>query len=232
MAESSVMAPAAPRGGALRRFWDSSVGKKVVMAVTGLLMIAFLISHVASNLSVFTGDPEKLNGYARFLRSFGPLLWVARIGLLALLVLHVTAALQLTRRQADARPEGYRDRQPQVSTFSSRTIRIGGVVLLVFIVYHLLHFTFGTLHPTFEHLRPYENMVSAFQSPVVVAVYVLFMLALGLHLFHGTWSAFRTLGLVRPSSTPLRRRIAGTVAILIYGGFTLIPIGVFLFMSR
>ena len=120
MAESSVMTPAATRGGALRRFWDSSVGKKVVMAVTGLLMIAFLISHVASNLSVFTGDPEKLNGYARFLRSFGPLLWVARIGLLALLVLHVTAALQLTRRQAVARPEGYRDRQPQVSTVSSR----------------------------------------------------------------------------------------------------------------
>ena len=140
----------AARSAAVVRFWQSSVGKKAVMAVTGLAMVAFLISHVLGNLQVFEG-PQKINDYSAALRRLGPLLWLLRAGLAASLVLHVIAAYQLTQRKRAARPIGYAEHDPQVSTFAARTIRWGGVFVLVFIVLHLLHFTFGTIHPAFDH---------------------------------------------------------------------------------
>ena len=121
------------RAGAVGRFWNSSIGKKAVMAVTGLIMVGFLISHVLGNLQVFAG-PLKINEYSAALRRLGPLLWLARAGLIVSLILHVVAAYQLTRRKQTARPVGYAAQDPQASTFAARTIRWGGVLLLVFIV--------------------------------------------------------------------------------------------------
>ena len=196
------------------------------MAVTGLIMISFLISHVLGNLQVFAG-PLKINEYSAALRRLGPLLWLARGGLIVALVLHVIAAYQLTQRKRTARPIGYADSDPQVSTFAARTIRWGGVLLLVFIVLHLLHFTFGTIHPAFDHKDVYGNIIVAFQVWWVALLYVLAMIGLGLHLYHGTWSSIRTLGLTRASGNPLKRRATAVVAWAIYLAFSIIPIAVF-----
>jgi succinate dehydrogenase / fumarate reductase cytochrome b subunit len=214
------------RTNAVSRFWHSSVGKKAVMAVTGLVMIAFLISHVLGNLQVFAG-PLTINEYSAALRRLGPLLWIARGGLIVALVLHVIAAYQLTRRTQAARPVGYAHQDPQVSTVAARTIRWGGVLLLVFIVLHLLHFTFGTIHPAFDHKDVYGNIVAGFQIWWVSLLYVAAMVGLGLHLYHGTWSSIRTLGLTRPSGDPLKRRVTAVLAWAIYLGFSIIPIAVF-----
>jgi len=210
---------------AVARFWRSSIGKKAVMAVTGLIMIGFLISHMLANLQVFAG-PLKINDYARTLREFGPLLWLARAGLLVALILHVLAAFQLTRRKQGARPVDYAERESQVSTFAARTIRWGGVLLLVFIVLHLLHFTFGTIHPAFDARDVYGNVVAGFDLWWVAVLYLAAMIGLGLHLYHGTWSSVRTLGLTRPSTNPLRRRAAAVLAWALYLGFSLVPIAV------
>jgi succinate dehydrogenase / fumarate reductase cytochrome b subunit len=212
-------------------FWRSTIGKKAVMAVTGVILIGFLISHMTSNLLVFSG-PDAINGYAVFLRKSPPLLWTARGILLLAAILHIVAALQLTRLDRAARPRGYERYQPQASTFASRTIRWGGVVILLFVVYHLLHFTVGTLHPGFVHLDPYHNVTTGFAVEWVAALYIVAMLAIGLHLYHGTWSAFRTLGLVQPSRDPFRRRVAAGLAIVIWLGFTLVPVAVLIGLVR
>lgn len=206
-------------------FWRSTIGKKAVMAVTGIILIAFLISHVASNLTVFNG-PEQINAYAAFLRTLGPLLWVARGILLLAAILHIVAAIQLTLAKRAARPVGYAEYHPQVSTIASRTIRWGGALLLLFIVYHLLHFTTGTLHPDFRHGDVHRNIIVGFEMWWVSAFYLLAMAALGLHLFHGTWSSFRTLGLNRASPDPLHRRVAWIVALALWLGFSVIPLAV------
>jgi succinate dehydrogenase / fumarate reductase, cytochrome b subunit len=188
-------------------------------------MIVFLISHVLGNLQVFAG-PLKINEYSAALRRLGPLLWLARGGLLVALVLHVVAAYQLTQRKSAARPVGYENQDPQISTFAARTIRWGGVLLLVFIVLHLLHFTFGTIHPAFDHKDVYGNIVAGFQIWWVAVLYVVAMIGLGLHLYHGTWSSVRTLGLTRPSGDPMKRRAAAILTWAIYLGFSIIPIAV------
>ena len=212
-------------------FWQSTIGKKVVMAATGLVMLAFIISHVLANLLVFRGTDE-INRYSAFLKSTGSLLWLARGGLLVSLVLHVIAAWQLTRREQLARPVGYAKHEPQVSTTAARTIRWGGVALLLFIIYHLLHLTFGTLHPAFDRKDIYGNVIVAFQIWWVTAIYLVAMVALGLHLYHGAWSSFRTLGLARPTTDPLRRRVVTILSIAIYAGFSIIPLAVLLGLIR
>lgn len=213
------------RANAVTRFWSSSIGKKAVMAVTGLIMVGFLIAHMLGNLQMFAG-PLKINEYAAALRRLGPLLWIARAGLVVALVLHVIAAYQLTRRKQTARPVGYAHEEPQVSTFAARTIRWGGVLLLVFIVLHLLHFTFGTIHPAFDAKDVYGNLVAGFQVWWVAVLYLVAMIGLGLHLYHGTWSSIRTLGLTRPSGDPLKRRVSAVLAWVLYVGFSLVPIAV------
>jgi succinate dehydrogenase / fumarate reductase cytochrome b subunit len=214
------------RANAVSRFWHSSVGKKAVMAVTGLGMIVLLISHVLGNLQVFAG-PLKINDYSAALRRLGPLLWIVRAGLLGAFVLHVIAAYQLTQRMRAARPVGYEHRDPQVSTFAARTMRWGGVLLLVFVILHLLHFTFGTIHPAFDHKDVYGNIVAGFQIWWVALLYVLAMIGLGLHLYHGAWSSIRTLGLTRLSGDhPFKRRVVAVLAWTIYLGFSIIPIAV------
>jgi succinate dehydrogenase / fumarate reductase cytochrome b subunit len=212
----------------ITRILGSTVGKKAVMGATGLVMVAFVLGHVAGNLLVFRGQ-HALNAYSAFLKSTGEILWIVRLVLFASVLLHIWAATALTRADLAARPVGYARKVPQASTIASRTIRYGGVVLAAFIVFHLLHFTTGSIRPaTFSAEDVYTNVVGSFHVPWVVAIYVVAMAALGLHLYHGVWSSFRSLGLSRPSSNPLRNRtIATVVAVVVWLGFTAIPVAIF-----
>ncbi|MCO4100893.1 succinate dehydrogenase cytochrome b subunit [Gemmatimonas sp.] len=210
---------------ALSRFWQSTVGKKIVMAVTGIIGILFVIGHMAGNLQMFYPDaPAAMKHYAELLRTSMPLLWAIRIGLLTAVVLHAVAAYQLTMLSKAARPEAYAVRRPQVTTLAARTIRWGGVLLLAFIVFHLLHLTIGAVHPQFTHLDPYNNVRLGLANPLVAGFYVLAMLALGLHLYHGSWAVVRTLGVAQPSTQPLKRKLALVLAIVVAGGFIVVPV--------
>ncbi len=207
--------------------WNSSVGKKVVMAVTGLIWVAYLITHMLANLLVFQG-PTKINAYSAFLHGTGGALWGARLVLIAALVIHTVAAIQLAGRRHEARPAGYAaGREPQVSTWASRTIRWGGALILVFLVYHILHFTVGTVHPNFVEGDPYHNVAAGFRKLPVVIFYLIAMGAVGLHLYHGVWSSGRSLGMSPPSPRPLRRTVALVLALLVWLGFIAIPIAVY-----
>ncbi len=221
----------------IRTFWQSQIGKKIVMALTGLIGVGFTIGHMVGNLQVFEGA-EKINAYGRFLHhTLGTELWLVRAVLLAAVVLHTVAAFQLSRQRLAARPAAYKKgSQWEVSTIASRTIRWGGVLLLVFIVLHVLHFTTrsfpgyqGTVTiDGVETVDVYTNLVTAFSNPLWVAFYVVSMAALALHLYHGLWSSARTLGAAKPSSNPLRRKAALALAVVIWAGFTIVPIGILL----
>ena len=218
----------------LVNFYRSTIGKKVIMAITGLVLVGFVIAHMAGNLQVFIGS-EKFNAYSHFLQ--GPvkeLIWILRVVLLVSVVLHVMMAYQLTVRARAARPVAYHGRSPQVSTLASRTMRWGGVLLLVFIVLHILHFTTGTLDPAGAYglmgsggRDVYGNLVASFRIWWVTLFYVVAMAFLGLHLFHGAWSSVRTLGHAKASANPLKRQIAFAIAIIVWLGFTVVPLGVF-----
>jgi succinate dehydrogenase / fumarate reductase cytochrome b subunit len=213
--------------GLLLHFWRSTIGKKVVMAVTGLIGVGFVIGHMVGNLQMFQGA-EKMNAYAHFLKSLGGLLWLARLILLGAVVLHVVAAYQLTRMRAAARPVNYhKGPQKEVSTLASRTMRWGGVLLLVFIVFHVLHFTTLDVFPSYSRTDVYGNVIHGFSIWWVTLFYVVAMIFLGLHLYHGAWASLRTLGAAKTSPNPLRRKAALVVALIVWAGFTAIPIAVF-----
>jgi len=198
------------------------------MALTGVILVAYLLTHVAANLLVFQG-PDQINRYAAILHGTGAALWGARLVLLTAAVLHVVAAAQLTLRRQAARPVGYAaGRRPQVSTLASRTIRWGGGLLLVFLVYHILHFTTGTAHPEFIELNPYHNVATGFANPLVGLFYLVAMAALGLHLYHGIWSSGRSLGVSPASPRPLQRRVALVLAVVVWLGFTAIVVAAWL----
>jgi succinate dehydrogenase / fumarate reductase cytochrome b subunit len=216
----------------LLRFWDSSVGKKIVMGATGLILVGFVVLHMAGNLQFFAGS-ERFNAYSHLLQvDIIELTWLLRVALLASVVLHAAAAYQLTMRNRAARPAGYVKHEPQVSTYAARTLRWGGVYLLLFIPYHILHFTTGTLHPAFERSQTYGNVVVGFEAKWVVLFYLGAMAFLGLHLYHGAWAAFRTLGVARPSNDPLHRRLALAIAVIVAAGFSLLPLSVMLGFVR
>lgn len=209
-------------------FWKSQVGKKVVMAVTGLIGVGFVFGHMLGNLQMFQG-PDKMNGYARFLHNLGGLLWLARGVLLGAIVLHTVAAVQLTRQKQAARPVGYvKGTQWEVSTFASRSIRWGAGILLVFVIFHLAHFTWRIVFPGYSDTNIYGNVVAGFSKWYVSLFYLIAMAALFLHLYHGVWSSPRTLGAVKASRNPLARRAAPIIAILVYLGFSAVPAGVLL----
>ncbi len=206
------------------------------MGITGLIGIGFVIAHMAGNLLAFAGA-RKINEYSATLHGpLGELLWVLRIVLIVAVVLHVLMAYQLTRMSWDARPVAYQRKTPQVSTLASRTMKWGGVLLLVFIVFHVLHFTTQTVDPAgwrgMDDMRGdrdiYGNLIASFRIWWVSLFYILAMAALGLHLFHGAWSSLRTLGYAKQSGHPLKRQIAFILAIVIWAGFTLIPLSVML----
>ncbi len=218
----------------LTAFYRSTIGKKIIMGVTGLIGVAFVIVHMLGNLQVFVG-PAKLNGYGALLH--GPLdefTWLIRIILIVAVVLHVLMAYQLTRISAAARPVGYERKEPQAATWASRTMKWGGVLLLVFIVFHILHFTTQTIDPagwrgmtdSRGDRDVYGNIVASFRIWWVAAFYIVAMIALGFHLYHGAWSSVRTLGYAKSSPHPLHRPIALAIAVIVWLGFTLVPVGV------
>lgn len=218
----------------VRTFWASSIGKKAVMAVTGLLMVGFVIAHMVGNLQLFAGA-AKFNAYSAFLQ--GPVkefVWALRALLLAAVVLHVVAAVQLTRRSRAARPVPYAKRESQVATVASRTIRWGGVLLVLFIPLHILHFTTRTIRPFGAVVAGdvYGNVLGSFRIWWVTLFYVVAMMALGLHLYHGAWSSVRSIGLAPPSPAPLHRRVALLVSAVVWLGFTAVPLAVFLHLVR
>ena len=198
------------------------------MGVTGLVGVGFVVLHALGNLLVFRGAPA-INSYSHFLKSTGELLWALRAILIVSVILHVTAAVQLTRQSRAARPIGYARSERQVATLSSRTMRWGGALLLLFIVLHILHFTTGTIRPAgvFSNADVYANVVSSFRIWWVALFYVVAMIALGLHLFHGAWSSVRSLGVSPASPQPLHRRVSMAIAMFVWAAFTAVPVAVF-----
>ena len=221
-------------------FYRSTIGKKIIMGVTGLIGIGFVILHMAGNLQAFVGR-QKINAYGALLHGpLAELTWLLRIVLIVAVVLHVLMAYELTRISAAARPIGYQKKEPQVATLASRTMKWGGVLLLVFIVLHLLHFTTEQIDPAgwrgMTDLRGnrdvYGNIVGSFHIWWVAAFYIIAMIALGLHLYHGAWSSIRTLGYAKSTPNPLHRKIALGVAVVVWLGFTIVPVAVLVGVLR
>lgn len=229
--------------------YRSSIGKKAVMALTGFILVGFVVIHMIGNLKLFQG-PEALNAYAGFLRTVGypllgheQLLWIARIVLLAAVGLHIWSAAQLTmmsRTSTMSRgvmPGAPYGRKANIqSSYASRTMRWGGVIVLLFIIFHILHLTFGVvgyasgqfIHPEGDRYETYANMVYGFQVLPVALFYVLAMIPLGLHLYHGVWSMFQTLGLNNRIYSSLFRGVAILVALAVTVGNISFPVSVML----
>jgi succinate dehydrogenase / fumarate reductase cytochrome b subunit len=207
------------------RFYDSTVGKKVVMAVSGIVLFIFVIGHMLGNLQFFEG-PEKLNAYGRFLRVEPVLLWGARITLLVMVLLHIWSSILLARIKLQARPTGYVKKKAIHSSYASRTMYWSGPIIAAFVIYHLLDFTAGIVNPGYQEGEIYANVVHSFSNPLVAAFYILAMLLLCVHLYHGAWSMFQTLGAGSPRYTPLLRHFAGVMSIILFLGFISIPVSV------
>lgn len=219
----------------------SSIGLKILMAWSGIVLVLFVIVHMLGNLKLFLPPHVDAAGhsapaidvYGRFLREMGDplfphesLLWVARVVLLACVIVHIWTAVLLTRMGWSARPVRYKKKAPEASTYASRTQRWGGVILAAFIVYHIAHLTLGAGGTPFQEGAVRANMIAGFRVPVVTAFYVIAMVALGLHLYHGTWSLFQTLGASHPRYNEWRRRLALAIALIVAAGNISIPVAV------
>jgi len=212
--------------------YRSSVGKKALMAVSGLLLFGFVLSHMAGNLKALQGA-EAFNAYAVFLRQLGypafpeyGVLWLVRVVLLAAVAVHAVAAFQLWSSARTARAGGYGKERNLSFSYASRTMRWGGVIVLLFLVYHILHFTTGQAHPDFVYGDVYHNFVVGFRNPMVLLVYLVAQAALCLHLYHGLWSATQTLGVNHPRYNRYRRPVAVGFALVVFVGFIIPPVAV------
>jgi succinate dehydrogenase / fumarate reductase cytochrome b subunit len=208
------------------RFWDTTNGKKIVMAITGAIMFLFIIGHLVGNLQVFEGA-DKFNAYGRLLRVEPLLLWAIRLSLLAAVVLHIIVSVQLALRKKNARPVGYTKKESIGSSYASRTMYWSGPIILAFLIFHLLHLTAGVVQPeAFHEGDVYGNLVAGFQVPYISAWYIFSMILLGLHLRHGFWSMFQSVGFNHPRHTPILKKAALLFALVITLGFISIPVGV------
>ncbi|WP_151475610.1 succinate dehydrogenase [Streptomyces albicerus] len=215
-----------------RTMWDSSVGKKTVMAVSGLIMLAYLVVHMLGNLKIFFGSDE-FNSYAHWLRTLGEpflhyewALWIIRVVLVAAVVAHAISAYQLSRRDIRARPTKYVHKKPRAS-YATRTMRWGGIILGLFIVWHILDLTTGTVHPDgFQAGHPYQNVIDTFSTWYGNVIYIAAVLALGLHIRHGFWSAAHTLGVGSRRRDRAFKAIANVLALVLTVGFISVPVGV------
>jgi succinate dehydrogenase / fumarate reductase cytochrome b subunit len=215
----------------LATFYDSSIGKKAVMAVTGLILFGFLIAHMLGNLQVFLGR-EVMNHYAETLHGNPSLLWTIRIVLLLSVLLHIWASIQLTIVKSRARPVQYVKRGNVQSSYASRTMMWSGPIIAAFVIYHLLHFTTGWVHPNFVELRPYENVINGFRVIPATVAYVIAMVLVGFHLSHGIWSMFQSLGLSHPRYTPMIKAFAAVFSWALVAGFLSVPAAVLLGLVR
>lgn len=216
----------------LLRFYRSAVGKKYLMAITGIILFGFVLIHMIGNLKLYAGA-EALDQYGVWLREMGQpalpsgvALWIARIVLLAATIIHVVAATQLTLMNRRARPERYRRGHYVQATYASRTMRWGGVIILLFVIYHLMHLTWGNVHPDFQYGHPYHNLVVGFQNIWVSLFYIIANIALGFHLSHGLWSMFQSMGWNHPKFNSMRRYFARTFAVVVTLGNISFPIAV------
>lgn len=210
------------------QFYRSTLGKKVVMAVTGLVLLGFLMGHVAGNLLVFAGE-KKLDDYAHFLKANLGLLWGTRLVMLACVSAHICTATQLWLTNRRARPIPYGETDVLQMGLGARTMLITGPVIAAFVIYHLLHFTLGTVHPSqpgFDPATVFANVVTGFNVGWTAIVYVVVMILIGLHLVHGIWSMFQTAGVSHPVYTPLLRRVALAVSTVLALAFISIPVAI------
>ena len=231
-APATPTVPHPPRASWIVGFYRSAIGKKAVMAVTGVFLFGWILLHMLGNLKVYTG-PEHYNAYAAFLITMGaPLLpnkaalIVVRVLLLIAVWLHIQAATQLTLMNRKARPVGYTERDYVSATYAARTMRWSGVIIVLFVIYHLLHLTFGTVHPDFIEHDVYHNFVTGFQVWWVSAFYIIANLALGMHLYHGLWSMFNSVGLSHATFNPWKRSFATVFAVIVTVGNISFPIAV------
>lgn len=205
----------------------STIAKKIIVAVTGLVMFGFVVGHLLGNLQIFLGR-DALNTYSEFLHHSPKLVWGTRIVLLIAVLLHIVATVQLTIHNRASRPMPYNVYVPERSSAASRTMIWGGVVLALYIVFHLLHLTTGTVHPQFSRSDVYGNLITGLSVWYVAAFYIVANVALGFHLYHGAWSVFQTLGLNHPKYNAWRRCFATTAAFVIAGGYISIPAAILL----
>lgn len=210
----------------------SSVVLKAVVAVTGLLLIGFVMGHLAGNLTIFAGQ-HALNAYAKKLQSLGPLLWVVRLGLLSVFLVHIGATILLVRRNREARPIGYSVKKTLKTTPAAKTMILSGLVVIAFVFYHLLHFTFRVTHPSVSHLKDpqgyhdvFSMVVLSFRDWPISLSYAFAMLLLGFHLSHGIASIFQTLGFAKKQCWPKIQCAGRGLAILITLGYMSIPLSV------
>jgi len=210
------------------RLFNSPVGAKMVMAITGLALTGFVLVHLSGNLLIFAGR-DVFNAYAKGLHSLGALLWIARIGLLGAFVLHMYLAIKLSIENRAARPIGYAHEATIQATLASRHMIHTGVLMLAFVIYHLAHYTFRVVSPEISALDQhdvYAMVVMGFSSPTVSAFYILSMAALSAHLRHGVSSLFQSLGLYHGNINPITEKLGPIVAVITFVGFSSIPIAV------
>lgn len=220
----------------IQALYATTIGKKFIAAITGLILFGFLAGHVAGNLKVFTGSTAEgvphIDEYAHFLRIAGePLvpanfvLWGARVVLLASVVLHVVVVIQLALLSQEARPVNYVKSTKKAATLPALYMMFSGTLILGFIIFHILHFTTGTIQiGEFEHGYVYNNLASSFGHWWVALFYIFVMVVLGFHLNHGIWSLFQTLGLDNPDRNQLLRMLATGLTVAIILGFIAVPL--------
>ena len=213
----------------------SSIGRKFLMAITGAVLLGFVIAHMLGNLQIFLG-PKVLNTYARGLQELGALLWVARIGLLVAFIVHIALAIQLQGENKEARPIPYEFDNTVKASLASRTMLLTGYVVLAFVLYHLAHFTFHMVHA--EHISPYvfadgkqgndvyRMVILGFKNWFISGLYIVAQLVLGMHLSHGSSSMFQSLGINHPKLQPFLQKVGPTVATIIVIGNVSIPVAV------
>lgn len=205
----------------------TTVGKKAIMAVTGFVLFGFVVVHMLGNFQLWLPNgPEAMHAYAVQLRSVPGLLWVARIVLLSAVLLHIWAAVALTSRNADARPvEYHRKRRDMATNYAARTMMWGGAIVAIFIVYHILHLTLG-YGPYYDPQAVYNNVVYGFLDWRISSFYIVAQILLGMHLFHGAWSWFNSLGWNHPRFNRYKRHFATGLAVAIVAGNVAIPLTV------
>src|SRR5215831_13126761 len=207
------------------RFYESTIGKKAIMAITGLVLFGFLIAHMLGNLQIFLGS-EVMNHYAETLHGNPALLWTVRTVLLVSVLLHIWASISLSRLKSEARPVRYVKQTPVKSSWASRSMMLSGPIIAAFVVFHLLHLTTGTIHPQFVELHAYENLVTGLLVVPFALVYIVVMILIGFHLSHGVWSMFQSMGMSHPRYTPLIKRFASIFSWILVAGFISIPVAV------
>jgi succinate dehydrogenase / fumarate reductase, cytochrome b subunit len=229
-ASSPAVTPGPVSRSGLQAFLTSSIGLKITMAATGVILSLFVLGHMLGNLQVFQGA-EAINDYAKLLRKEPALLWAVRLVLLGAVGLHIWAYLVLRQQNLKARPQGYRDTAYKESSYASRTMRITGPLLLLFIIYHILHFTTGTVHGDFVEGDVYHNVMASFRTFSAV-IYLLAMAMLALHLWHGSWSMLQTLGVGTARFGSSGRRFATIFTLLVTLGFASVPLAILIHLYK